>query len=151
MFAREMERSKKAFREHRDDLSDRVKELRASAAEAEKTMSGLLDSLGSAGSESVRQRVMQKIRELDGEIQNKMGKIKELETAAARQALSQEEFARLRDTVTDFAATVDRMSVGQRREAVKALARTVLWDGESAHVLLLGTGPEEARLCEDSK
>ena len=175
-FARQMERNKKVFLDHQDDFGDKVKEMRFSAAEAEKMMNSLLDSLAGAKSASVRKRLMQKIHELDGEIQGKKEKLRELEGIVTRQELSREEFDILRDTVASFAAMVDQMSVEQKREAIRTLVRKVIWDGENAHIILLGDSdgeigypdlsdrsaqPKEAdndafsgavtRLCEDSE
>ena len=176
LFAKQMERNKKTLFDHQDDFGDKVKELRSSVAEAEKMMNSLLDSLGSAERATVRQRVMQRIQELDDEIQGKKEKIRELESIVTRQELSQEEFDILRDTIASIASTVDQMSVEQKREAIKALVRKVIWDGKNAHIILFGdpdgeieypdisdrfAPPENAendtfsepvtRLCEDSK
>ena len=138
LFAKQMERNKKSFSDHQDNFGNKIKELRSSATEAEKMMNSLLDSLGGAESTAVRKRLMQKIHELDDEIQGKKEKIRELESIVTRQELSQEEFDILRDTIASFAATVDQMSVEQKREAIKALVRKVIWDGENAHVILFG-------------
>ena len=143
LFAKQIERNKKSFSDHQDDFDDKIKELRSSVTEAEKMMNSLLDSLGGAESATVRQRVMQKIHELDGEIQGKKEKIRELERIVTRQELSQEEFDLLRDTIVSFAAMVDQMSVEQKRQAIRMLVRKVIWDGENAHIFLFGEPDDE--------
>ena len=138
LFAKQMERSRKTFLDHQDDFGDKLRELRASTAESEKAINGLLDSLASAETAAVRSRLMQKIQELSDEIDQKNEKIKELESIMSQPALSQEQFDILRDTVANFAATIDQMRVEQKRQAIKQLVRKVVWDGGNAHIYLFG-------------
>ena len=138
LFAKQMERSKNTFLDHRDEFGNKLRELRASVAESEKAINSLLDSLVSAETAPVRSRLMQKVQALSDEIEEKNERIREVEELLTQQALSREELDLLRDAITSFAATVDQMSVEQKRQAIRLLIRKVVWDGENAHIFLFG-------------
>lgn len=137
-----------------------LEELRAEAARNEQTISGLIDSLGMVGESAARPRVLRRIEELSQANREVEGRLCELEGLIHGDALGEGEFSLLGQTLSAFCTSVEDMSLGEKREAVRAVVRKVIWDGENAHVVLLGAEEgenqepptaSESRWGEDSK
>lgn len=62
----------------------------------------------------------------------------ELENIRKRQIINGSEFDILKDMLSSFAGTVDIMSAEQKRAAIRACVRKIVWDGENVHIYLYG-------------
>ena len=172
-FLSQLEKSKKFYTGDREEYDGKLGDLRREAAENDKKITGLADSLVDLGDGAARKRVAARIEELSktGEVLN--ARIAELEGLTAQHTLSDMEFDLMRQLLASFRDSIDAMSVEQKRAAVRTLVRKVVWDGEFAHVVLFGASEDdieypdlppalpaaaeeedegpETPLCEDSK
>ena len=64
--------------------------------------------------------------------------IQELEQILQQQNLQAQSFEVLRDMLRSFAATVDDMTVEQKRLALRVIVKDIVWDGEKVHIYLFG-------------
>ena len=85
-------------------------------------------------------RRMEELAEQNREIENR---IRELEELTSANGLSDSEFDLLRQMLSVFRTSVDEMSVEEKRAAIRAVVRRVVWDGGMAHVVLFGADEGE--------
>ena len=137
-FVVQMERSRQFYTGNRERYESQLTQLRAEHAENEKTMDGLLDSLGLTEDSIARPRLLKRIEELaqtNHEIENR---IHELEGLTSADAIGVMEFDLLQQMLSMFRQNIDKMSVEEKRAAVRTVVRKVVWDGVSAHVVMFG-------------
>jgi hypothetical protein len=75
-------------------------------------------------------------------------RIGELEGLTAAERLSNAEFDALQRRLASLSACVDAMTVEEKRAAIRAVVRKVIWDGVNAHVVLFGAQDGEPELPE---
>ena len=131
-----------------EETGTQLEALRTELAQKEKTVSGLIDSLGLAVDAAVRSRVMERIEELTQANRSIAERIGELEGLTAAERLSHAEFDALQRRLASLSACVDAMTVEEKRAAIRAVVRKVIWDGVNAHVVLFGAQDGEAELPE---
>ena len=129
-----------------EKLSALRKELGGNA----KKIDALVDSLAQAGAGAAREHILKRIgtlHELDRELRKRIG---ELERFAAQNVLGARELEAQRRLLAAFPESMETMRLAQKRAAVQALVQRVVWDGESAHVVLAGTAEVPADfLCAE--
>ena len=142
-FIAQLEKSRRFYTGSREQYENQLTGLRAELTGNEKTLNGLIDSLGMVGDSIARPRVLRRIEELtqaNREIENR---IRELEGLTSANALSDEQFDMLRQMLAMFRANIDHMTVEEKRAAIRTLVRKVVWDGTNAHVVLFGADEGE--------
>ena len=142
-FANQLEKSRHFYTGRREMYGAQLDDLRKEYAEHEKTINGLIDSLGMASDSVVKPRLIKRIEELteaNREIENR---IRELEGLTCTNTLSDMEFDMLRQMLSMFRTGIDWMSVEEKRAAIRTLVRKVVWDGVNAHVVLFGANEDE--------
>ena len=142
-FLTQLEKSRQFYTGNREQYESQLADLRAEYTENEKTINGLIDSLGMVGDSIAKPRVLKRIEELtqtNREIENR---IHELEGLTEANALSDMEFDLLRQMLSMFRANIDEMSIEEKRAAIRTVVRKVIWDGVNAHVVLFGADEGE--------
>ena len=142
-FANQLEKSRQFYTGRRETYGAQLDGLRKEYAEHEKTINGLIDSLGMTSDSVVKPRLIKRIEELteaNREIENR---IRELEGLTCTHTLSDMEFDMLRQMLSMFRTGIDWMSVEEKRAAIRTLVRKVVWDGMNAHVVLFGANEDE--------
>ncbi len=142
-FLAQLEKSRQFYTGNREQYESQLADLRAEYTENEKTINGLIDSLGMVGDSIAKPRVLKRIEELtqtNREIENR---IHELEGLTEANALSDMEFDLLRQMLSMFRANIDEMSIEEKRAAIRTVVRKVIWDGVNAHVVLFGADEGE--------
>ena len=152
-FVRRLNAGKKTFADESDRLTADLERLRKARRENRKEIDALVNSLaklaGTPGEQSVLEGVSRR-SEKDESIREN---IEELEQVLRQQNLQAQSFEVLRDMLRSFAATVDDMTVEQKRLALRVIVRDIVWDGERVHIYLFGDVQMErgGTMCEDSK
>ena len=143
-FLTQLEKSRQFYTGSRQQYESQLTELRAEYGKNEKTLNGLMDSLAMVGDSIAKPHVLKRIEELiesNREIENR---IHELEGLTSANALSNGEFDLLRQMLSMFRTNIDEMSVEEKRAAIRAVVRKVIWDGVNAHVVLFGADEGES-------
>ena len=142
----QLEKSRQFYTCHRDQHEAQLAELRAEYAEHEKTVAGLIDSLGMIGDSVAKPRVLKRIEDLsqvNREIENC---IRELEGLANSYALDDVDFDMLRQMLAVFRSSIAGMELEEKRAAIRAVVHKVIWDGVNVHVVLFGGDESEIEL-----
>ena len=141
-FLGQLAQSRGFYRGDPSDGAGRLDALRRGRAETEKKIGSLVDSLAELADSGARAPVAQRIGQLQQACKNIDARLQALTAQADRHALSDTEFDALRQRLSSFPAGIGAMTTEQKRAAVRALVRKVVWDGAYAHVVLFGA-PDE--------
>ena len=142
-FLTQLEKSRWFYTGNRERYESQLADLRTEYAENEKTINGLIDSLGMVGDSIAKPRVLKRIEELTQTNRDVENRIHELEGLTEANALSDMEFDLLRQMLSMFRANIDEMSIEEKRAAIRTVVRKVIWDGVNAHVVLFGADEGE--------
>ena len=83
--------------------------------------------------------------------------IQEYSRLISSSSITDSSYETLADMLSDFAKSIDSISVEQKRDLIRCLVRRVEWDGETADIVIIGaeTGVADAEQLspqrEDSK
>jgi site-specific DNA recombinase len=126
-----------------EQYGKQLSDLRAEYAQSEQRICGLIDSLGMTGESDAKRLVLKRVEELSQGNREIERRIHELEGLATVNMLSDGEFEQLRQRLPNFRTSLDAASVEEKRAAIRAIVKKVIWDGANAHLVLFGA--EEAQ------
>lgn len=142
-FIRQLEQSRKFYTGNRTNYEEQLASIRQEKADLKKKMDGLADSLADLGDSTARNHVAKRIEQLGLECAEIDSRIQELEELTSQYVLSDAEFDAVRQLLTVFKDNIDKMTIEQKRAAIRTVVRKVVWDGVNAHVVLFGVQEEE--------
>ena len=142
-FIAQLAKSREFYTGKREQYERQLEELRVEHEANEKTINGLIDSLGMVGDSVAKPRVLKRIEELTDVNRDVQNRIHELEGLVNSNSLTDGEFDLLRQMLAMFRTGIDDMSVEEKRAAVRTVVRKVIWDGVNAHVVLFGADEGE--------
>ena len=142
-FIRQLEQSRKFYTGNRNEYEDRLNALYKEKTAIEKKMEGLVDSLLEFTDGIAKKQIAKRIEKLNEESLEIEKRIQELEGLTSQHTLSDVEFDIMRQLLTVFKENIDKMTLEQKRAAVRTLVRKVVWDGMNAHVILFGAQEED--------
>ena len=142
-FTAQLTKSREFYTGQREQHERQLEALRAEYETNEKTIHGLIDSLGMVGESVAKPRILKRIEELSEVNRDVENRIHELEGLVNVNSLTDAEFDLLRQMLSGFRASVDDMSIEEKRAAIRTVVRKVIWDGSNAHVVLFGADEDE--------
>ncbi|MBQ6718900.1 MAG: recombinase family protein [Oscillospiraceae bacterium] len=137
-FVMQLEKYRPFYAGNREGYESQLEGLRSEYGTNEKTIHGLIDSLGIMEDSPARPRVLERIEELtriNGKI---MARIREVEEQTTANSMTDMEFDRLRQSLSELQRSLDELSVEEKRAATRSVVHKVIWDGGNAHVVLFG-------------
>ena len=134
--------TKKLVNKNSDDYTQQIKTLQDRLAMNGKKINTLLDKL-SETDEITSGYVNNKIKELHQDNENIKIKIEELDALNKKALLSDTEFDFVKDMMLSFAESFDRMSVEQKRRALRTFIKRIIWDGKNVRVCFFGSKEDE--------
>ena len=137
-FIDQLEQSRKFYTGNREAYNDQLASIQEEKAEVERKIDGLVDSIAELGDSAAKNRVAKRIEQLNQKSVDLDSRIHELECLTSQHALSDIEFDVMRQLLSVFKTSIDKMSIEQKRTAIRTLVRKVVWDGVNAHIILFG-------------
>lgn len=133
-----------------DDASyqEKLKSLRKSKSDNEAKIKSLVLSLTTSEGTSAHDYILQEINALDEKIKTLQTQIQEYEGLSKTDMMSDAEFEGLADMLLSFAESFDSMSIEQKRSAIRAFIRKIVWDGENVHIYFFGSDENEIDLSD---
>ena len=158
-FLSQLEKSKSFYSGDRTGYDEQLAGLRKECADVESKLTALIDSLAELDSAAAKNQVAKRIDELGRQQEALQARITELEGLTAQNDLSAEEFDLLVQMLASFHTTIDLLSIEEKRAAIRTVVQKVVWDGDTAHLVLFGaegdidytTIPDLTPSYEDSK
>ncbi len=138
-FFRQLERSKRDLMGNKEEYDSEITQIKLKIAENNDEIKGLVSALGKASGTSAEDYIMQQIDELHQKGESLKRRLTELEELTSSHALSDIEFDLLAQMLATFKNTVDKMTVEQKRTAIRTIVKQIIWDGKDAHVVLFGS------------
>ncbi len=142
-FLKQLEQSRKLYTGNPMEWEGRLTELKNKKLDTEKKMGSLVDSLADIRESAARAQVSKRIEELSCQCDDLEKQIQEVENFTSQHALSNLESSIMGQMLSLFRDSVDQMTLEQKRSAIRAIVRKVIWDGTNAHVILLGVPDDE--------
>ena len=127
---------------------EKLKTLRKSKFENEGKIKSLVLSLTQSENTPAHNYILQEINELDEKTKALQTQIKEYEDLAKTSVMSDTEFEGLADMLLSFTESFDSMSIEQKRSAIRAFIRKIVWDGENVHIYFFGSDENEIDLSD---
>lgn len=143
IFISQLEQSQKFYTGDRASYEERLADMRKEKADTEKKIEGLVDSLIDFDDSVAKDHVTKRIEHLNQKCMEIDSHIRELEDRTSQQALSEIEFDAMRQLLIVFKNGIDKMTIEQKRTAIRTIVRKVIWDGINAHVVLFGVKDDE--------
>lgn len=135
----QLEKSRSFYTGKREQYDGQLEQLRTELQRNQKHIINLTATLGDLSpSSSARGVLTERIEELttaNHEIENR---IYELEGLVNVDTLPDAEFNLLRQMLSVFSTGIDKMSVEEKRAAIRTVVRKVIWDGVNVHVVFFG-------------
>jgi site-specific DNA recombinase len=147
-FISQLAKSREFYTGKREQYERQLEDLRAEHEANEKTINGLIDSLGMAGDSIAKPRILKRIEELSDANRQAERRMHELAGLVSVNSLTDAEFDLLRRMLSMLRTSMDDMSVEEKRAAIRTVARKVIWDGVNAHVVLFGADEGEIDFTE---
>lgn len=138
-----LEQSRAFYSGSREEYGSRLEQLRGQHAKNEKIVGGLMDSMAILVQSPAKLQALKRIEALGEENREIESRIRELEGLAKADCLSRSEFESLRRRLALLQTGVEEASVEEKRAAIRAVVRKLIWDGVNAHVFFLGADEEE--------
>ena len=129
---------KEAFHNNRGQYEMQLEELKTRKNTQQRKITALIDSLIDAEDGVTRSHINQRIKEYDHEIKQTEEQIKELEDLLARDVMNEDGIFILAQLLKSLSATIDDLSIEEKRAAIRTVVRKIIWDGENIHVILFG-------------
>ena len=138
-FIRQLEQSKRALLGNRQSYDAEISNLESEIAANEEEIKCLVSALGKSSGTSAESYIMQQIDELHAKGEGLKRHLAELKELTSSHALADIEFDLLAQMLSTFKDTVDKMTVEQKRAAIRTFVKEIIWDGRDAHVVLFGS------------
>lgn len=137
-----LEKSKRPYTGSREESPPMLEDLRQQQVLTRRKITALLDALADFGGSAASVHLKERLEELHAQDAALQSRIQELESAPPQNTLSPAELDLLRQMLAVFRDSMDRMSVEQKRAALRTLVQKVVWDGTWAHVVFFGAEDE---------
>ncbi|MCL2574464.1 MAG: recombinase family protein, partial [Defluviitaleaceae bacterium] len=91
---------------------------------------------------SAEDYIIKQIDEMHEKGNSLKSRIAELESLMETHELSDIEFDVIRQVLSNFKSTLDVMDIEQKREAIRAFVKRIVWDGQNVNMYLFGSDDE---------
>ncbi len=137
-FATQLAQCKRFYTGNREAYDATLTTLQQEQVETLRKVESLVDLLIDAGDRQAKTHIMQRIEDLHETNEQLTLRIAELQELTAQQVLEADAFALMEQMLSVFTQTVDDMSLEEKRAAIRTIVRKVVWDGNTAHMVLFG-------------
>lgn len=142
-FMRGLESVQRKLEGNREEYDQQLNALKKELQENEQQIANLVDTLAKTPNTPAFDYITEQINTLHEKNEKIKNRISELESLTKNHLYSSEEFDRTKELLKSFGQSFDTMGVEQKRMALRAFIRRIIWDGQNVHVVLFGDGESE--------
>lgn len=128
---------------NREEYNQQLDVLKKELQENEQQISNLVETLAKTPNTPTFDYITEQINTLHEKNEKIKNRISELESLTKNHLYSSEEFDRTKELLKSFGQSFDTMGVEQKRMALRAFIRRIVWDGKNVHVVLFGDTESE--------
>ena len=142
-FIRNLESVQRKLEGNREEYDQQLNALKKELQENEQQIANLVETLAKTPNTPAFDYITQQINTLHEKNEKIKNRISELESLTKNHLYSSEEFDRTKELLKSFGQSFDTMGVEQKRMALRAFIRRIVWDGKNVHVVLFGDTESE--------
>ena len=142
-FIKNLDSVQRKLEGNREEYDQQLNALKKELQENEQQIANLVDILAKTPNTPAFDYMTEQINTLHEKNEKIKNRISELESLTKNHLYSSEEFDRTKELLKSFGQSFDTMSVEQKRMALRAFIRRIIWDGENVHVVLFGDTESE--------
>ena len=145
---RQLNKLKKSFSKLSESNTERIKDLEKRKSKNNKMIQNCIAAFAENKSELTGEYLNKEIERLDSENTVLTNKIEELHQLDEN---DMPDVNILKDMVSSFAKTFDMMNLEEKRAAIRALIKRIVWDGENIHIYFMGSDDDLFPFGDNSK
>lgn len=149
VFMTMLKKEQKALNVNDTSYQDKLKSLRKAKSEQEAKIKTLVQTLANAEGSAAHTYILDEINTLDEKMKALQAQIQEYEDLAKTDVMSDIGIEELADLLLSFANTFDTMPMEQKRSALRAFIKKIVWDGENVQMYLFGSEENEIDLSSE--
>jgi hypothetical protein len=138
-YAMQITQMKKAISGNRERTDEEIAKVKKQQESNEAAIKRLVDTLASAAGTAAEQYIIAQISELHEKNEMLQKRLDDLNAITSQHELADMEFDIIRQMLAGFSEGIDDYSIEQKRAAIRAFVKKVVWDGERAHVYIFGS------------
>lgn len=128
---------------NREEYNQQLDVLKKELQENEQQIANLVDTLAKTPNTPAFDYITEQINTLHEKNEKIKNRISELESLTKNHLYSSEEFDRTKELLKSFGQSFDTMGVEQKRMALRAFIRRIIWDGEKIYIVTFGDTESE--------
>ena len=136
--AQQIMQTKRVLRGDLEGYNAQLEEVRTQIEETDRQVKGLVDTLSRTTGTSAEKYIVERIDELNKASDAQRRRLEELESLTKQHELADMEFDIIQNMLANFSEGIENYSVEQKRAAIRAVVKKVVWDGENVHLYLFG-------------
>lgn len=130
---------------------ENLKSLRKSKSDNESKIKKLVQSLAKSEGTSAHDYILAEINEIDEKVNTIQKQIQEYEDLTKTNIMSDTKFETIAEMLCSFADSFENMPIEQKRLAIRAFVKKVVWDGENVHIYFFGANEDEIDFSDIDK
>ncbi len=136
--AAQIMQTKRVLRGNAEGCQAQLDQIRAQIEETDSQVKSLIDTLSRTAGTSAEKYIVERIDELNQTGESQRRRLEELESLTRQHELADMEFDIIRNMLANFGEGIDTYELEQKRAAIRAVVKKVVWDGENVHLYLFG-------------
>ena len=140
--AKQLENVKKRLMFENTSYGDTITGINVKIANEEKEIASLTLALAKAEGTVAEKYVLARIEESHEKIELLKAQLKQLESIITQNKMCDIEFDLTKQMLSSFARNVDAYSIEEKRAAIKAFVRRIIWDGQNVQLYLFNNDEE---------
>ena len=136
--AKQIMQTKRLLHGNQENYNVEIARVKAQLDDTENKIKALVGSLATAAGTAAEQYIVEQIDELHEGSAKYQKRLNELESIVKQHELADIEFDVIQQMLANFGASIDDYSVEQKRAAIRACVKRIVWDGENVHMYLFG-------------
>ena len=151
--AQQLQSVKKRLLTENAGYSDTIIGIKAKIDSEEKMIASLALALARAEGTVAEKYVLDQIKQSHEKIETLKNQLKQIESMMNQNELNDIEFDLIKQMLSNFAKNIDMYTIEEKRAAIKAFVRKIIWDGQQVHMYLFNNDEEidlSALLCDSN-
>jgi predicted nuclease with TOPRIM domain len=122
-----------------ENISNEQERLNNDLEKKEKEIDALINNLATSSGTGAEKYILDKINTLSDEVEKIKSQMNTLSKESENELNLTESIDLMENMLKSFSATVEIMTIEQKRQTIRTFVKEVIWDGENAHIVFFGS------------